>query len=81
MGIFNAFVWNSRFVFKKKGQDRKYVLIKTYVAYGLTYVMNMVCLWVLVEYLGIPTTIAPIIVICFVTPINFAINKVWVHKG
>lgn len=79
-GTLNAYYWNSRFVFKdKNGEDTRGIKIvfKTFVAYGATFVLSSVLLFLMVQIIGISQMVAPIINLAITTPLNFIINKFW----
>lgn len=79
VGVLNSYFWNSRFVFKKK-DCRVSTLLKTYISYGITFLLNMFILYLLVDVAGIHEMIAPIINIIILTPINFLLNKLWAFR-
>lgn len=80
VSVFNSYVWNSRFVFKHDHREKTSKIIKTYLAYGATYCVNSFCLWLFVDILNISNTLAPILVLFIVIPINYIMNKCWVYK-
>lgn len=81
ISIVNAFLWNSTFVFKSSLDKKKIKFIKTFIAYGVTYFINTLSLWIFVDIVKISETIAPLMVLVVVIPINFIMNKCWVYKG
>ena len=81
ISIFNAFFWNSKFVFKKKDEKKVKAQIKTFISYGVTLALQTLFLYIMVDLLEIPNTIAPIINIVITLPINFILNKFWVFKA
>ena len=79
-GTLNAYYWNSKFVFKKeakKSGKKKESLVKTYISYGMSFLLSSLLLYIQVNFLGISQTIAPIINVMITTPINYLINKFW----
>lgn len=50
---------------------------KTFVAYGATFVLSSVLLFLMVQIIGISQMVAPIINLAITTPLNFIINKFW----
>lgn len=80
ISVVNAFLWNSTFVFKSSSDKKKTKFIKTFMAYGITYFINTLSLWVLVDIVKLSETIAPLMVLIIVIPINFTLNKCWVYK-
>ena len=80
ISIFNAFFWNSKFVFKKKNEKKARSQIKVFVSYGLTLGLQTILLYIMVDLLKISDIIAPIINIAITLPINFVLNKFWAFK-
>lgn len=80
ISIVNAFLWNSTFVFKHSLDKKKTKFIRTFIAYGITYFINTLSLWIFVDIVNVSETIAPLIVLIIVIPINFLLNKRWVYK-
>ena len=79
-GTLNAYYWNSKFVFKKeakKSGKKKESLVKTYISYGMSFLLSSLLLYIQVNFLGISQTIAPIINVMITTPINYLMNKFW----
>jgi len=84
LGTLNAYYWNNKYVFKKgRGEERSSLssLIKSFLSYGITYLLSTGLLYVWVDIMGIPETIAPIINLCITTPLNFFLNKLWAFKN
>ncbi|MBR5974871.1 MAG: GtrA family protein [Clostridiales bacterium] len=83
LSVLWSFYWNRRVVFNDQTKDRKVAkrLIKTYISYAITGigVANLLLfLWVTV--LGIPKTIAPLISLFILVPMNFLLNKYWTFR-
>ncbi len=76
VSVLNAFIWNKNFVFKLKGNVFS-SMIKTYVSYGVTLLLGTICIFILVEYLKVGKSIAPIICLFLTVPVNFILNKYW----
>ncbi len=80
-GVCNSYFWNKRYVFKNsKEKNGKKAFIKTFVCYGITYLLSMVLMDVMVVYLNIPNWIAPIPRLLITIPLNFIANKLWAFK-
>lgn len=80
VGVANAFYWGNKVVFKAKNNSTKTVLIrlvKSYVTYGLTFLLTQVLLFLQVSIWGVSEWIAPIINLIVTIPLNFIINKFW----
>lgn len=72
-GIVISFVLNGKFVFKASltiGKALKYPLV-----YIVQYVINLVVLNVLIEYISINEKVAPLLVIIISIPITFIMSK------
>ena len=84
LSTINAYYWNNRYVFNdgRTKTLRQHFLswLKTLVAYGGAYVLNLVLLIVLVEVLQVPQTIAPLLNLLVTSPINFLVHKYWVFR-
>ena len=77
-GVCNAYFWNSRFVFKNRTDHSKAKpLVKTFVAYGCTFMLSTVLLYIMVDLLGISRWVAPLINLSITTPTNFLLIKYW----
>ena len=83
LGTLNAYIWNSKFVFKKgRCEKNSSVVIKTYLSYGFSLLVSEGLLFLWVEILSISDVIAPILNLCVTVPLNFLLNKLWVYgKG
>jgi len=81
VSVFNAYYWNDRYVFKKqRNRSTVDVLIKVYIAYGMTFILNTALLFIMVSHFNISKYIAPVINLVIITPINFLLNKYWAFK-
>lgn len=80
VSVFNAYYWNHKYVFNKTDIGHMKPLIKTFVAYGVTFMLSTGMLFVMVRYLGISEYIAPVINLIVTIPLNFVLNKVWAFK-
>lgn len=81
-GTLNSYFWNNRFVFTKKTgvMPQLKSLSKVFVIYGLTFLMNTFLLFVLVDWLGISSFVAPLINAAILLPVSFVLNKVWAFR-
>lgn len=86
-----AFFWNKRVVFRQealKGKDDTTgvwiriikPLLKSYAAYGATFLLSQGLLFLQVNQWGISQFVAPIINLIITIPLNFLINKFWTFK-
>lgn len=79
IGVFNAFYWNNRYVFKNDIPWLK-ALVKTYISYGASFIACSLLLVVFVEVCNISDIIAPILTLALSIPMNFIMNKYWTFK-
>jgi len=77
--VLNAYYFNKKFVFKSNAKTSS-SLLKTYLAYTLTFITGSIVLFILVDILSISELIAPFIVIILNVPINFLLIKLWAMK-
>lgn len=80
VSVLNSYYFNNKYVFQKTQSGHLKPLIKTYLAYGSTFILGTVLLIIMVEFLGIPETIAPLLILVITIPTNFLINKYWTFK-
>ncbi len=78
VGILIAFVMYSKFVFRTPFVWCK--LVQYPILYALQYVVGVVLLVILVEYMGLDKRIAPIINVVLLTPVIFVLNKWFLTK-
>ena len=74
ISVFNAFYWNSRYVFQSSSSWLK-ALLRTYVSYGVSFLIGAGALYVLVEFAKVSDVIAPLLVLVLTIPLNFIMNK------
>ena len=81
VSVFNSFYWNNRFVFTKSEFSWGQKLLRTYLAYGGSFIVGSITLVVLVSVLGVSEWLAPWINIVITIPLNFVLNKFWAFKS
>lgn len=80
-GVCNSYFWNRRYVFRdSEEKNNKKAFLKTFVCYGITYLLSMLLMNVLVDQLHVPSIIAPIPRLILTIPLNFVANKLWAYK-
>lgn len=80
-GVCNSYFWNKRYVFRNgKEKNGKKAFSKMFICYGVTYLISMLLMNVLVDYLHVPSVIAPIPRLLLTIPLNFVANKLWTFK-
>lgn len=72
-----GYILNNKWVFEKKVYDSKSIL-KYYVVYGTSYILNITSMYIFIEKLNISDLIAPLLVLFITVPYNFIFNKIWV---
>lgn len=82
LGTLNAYIWNSKFVFKKdKERKNSVIIVKTYIGYAFSLLLSELLLFIWVDVLHIPEALAPVINLFITVPLNFLMNKLWVYGG
>ena len=80
VSVLNAYFWNNKYVFKNNNNNTKLKLFKTYLSYGITFILGNFLLYLQVDILSISKIIAPIINLVITIPLNFILNKFWTFK-
>ena len=82
--VLNSFIWNNKFVFKKKDDQKRNIihsLIKTYISYAFTgLVLQNIFLFIFIDILYISKYIAPFLGMVVTIPLNFILNKKWAFQ-
>lgn len=81
VSVFNSFFWNNRLVFRDSQFSWWQKLIRTYIAYGGSFIVGSILLALQVQVLGISEWIAPWINMVITIPLNFVLNKFWAFKA
>lgn len=84
VSVLNAVYWNNKYVFKRKTEENRYILItiiKSFISYGATsFFIGSILLFIWIDILHISEIIAPILNLLITIPLNFIANKVWIFK-
>ena len=80
ISVLNSYYWNNKYVFKKTQNGNLKPLIKTFMSYGVTFLLSTALLFAMVQYAKISEVIAPVITLIITIPINFIMNKFWAFK-
>lgn len=83
ISVLNAYYWNSKCVFKRENTENRssfISVVKVFIAYGSTFILSTLLLYVWVDCLNISKMIAPLINLVITIPINFLLNKMWAFK-
>lgn len=81
ISVFNSFFWNNRFVFKNSEFSWWQKLLRTYLAYGGSFIVGSITLATMVGVLKVSEWIAPWINMLITIPLNFILNKFWAFKA
>ena len=81
VSVFNSFYWNNRFVFQNSEFKWWKKLLRTYLAYGGSFLLGSVLLVLQVRALGVSEWLAPWINMVITIPLNFVMNKFWAFKA
>lgn len=79
-GVLNSYYWNNKYVFSKSEEGHLGPLMRTFAAYGGTFLLGTALLFIMVQYLHISEWIAPLINLAVTIPLNFLLNKFWAFK-
>ena len=71
---------NDKMVFKQKNKN-KLAIVRYYVVYGTSYLLNMLCMYIYVDVLSLSQYVAPLLVLFITVPYNFILSRLWVFKG
>lgn len=84
VSVTNSFYWNSKYVFESDTSTFELIVksyVKTFLSYaGTGLVLGNILLYVYVEWIHIPSWIAPAINLIITIPLNFILNKLWAFK-
>ena len=83
VSVANAFFWNNRYVFSGKDKSLRANLKKlgkTYLSYGVTFLLSTVLLYVEVDLLHLSVTLSPLFNLLITIPANFFLNKYWTFR-
>lgn len=78
--VINAYYWNRKYVFNKTQKGNIKPLLKTFISYGITFLLSNLMLLILIDKYNVSQLVAPVICIIVTTPINFVFNKLWAFK-
>lgn len=78
-----GYLLNNIWVFNKNKKDskKKKSILRYYIVYISSYILNMLCMYLLVNILQISNKIAPILVLFITVPYNFLFSKFWIFKS
>ena len=76
----NSYIWNSKWVFKYNGKNKKERTAKFVILNLIGLGLNTGILYLLVDMVGFNKLIALVITTGIVMIINYIVNKLWVFK-
>ena len=79
LGSINGYYWNKKWVFQVR-KEIKTSILKFYISYMATWFLSAIFLYIWVEVFTVSKSIAPIINVLVITPINYILNKKWTFK-
>ncbi len=80
ISVFNAYFWNNHYVFHGGASGFWMPLLKSYAAYGGTFLLSSGLLYAQVQWLSVSRTIAPLVCLLVTIPLNFLVNKFWTFR-
>lgn len=83
ISVANAFFWNNKYVFTSKEFESQKILRKlgkTYLSYGVTFLLSTGLLYLEVDILHWSAVISPALNLIITIPLNFLLNKFWTFR-
>ena len=80
VSVLNAYFWNNKLVFSKKENGHIKPLLKSFIAYGATFLLGVSILYLTVDFLHLSKEIAPLCNLILTVPVNFLLIKLWAFK-
>ncbi len=75
IGILVSYLLNTKLVFNTTA--KKSAMAKTYVVYGVSYLVTQIGMVVLVDFINLSEFLAPLVMLLFSVPFNFFSMKYW----
>ena len=75
-----GYLLNRRWVFHAHNTKLSSSVIKYYLVYGTSLLINMGCMYFWVDVLQLSQIIAPILTLCITVPYNYLPSKFWTFK-
>ena len=75
-----GYILNRFWVFQVKKTKLFYSMVKYYVVYGTSLLINMGCMYLYIQILGLSEMISPILTLCVTIPFNFVFSKLWTFR-
>lgn len=76
-----GYILNKKWVFKESTEKTSKSVIKYYIVYGSSFLINISFMYFFVDVFNFSKIIAPILTMFITVPYNFIFNKVWTFKN
>lgn len=76
----SGYMINKLWVFQAKEKSIKKSIVRYYVVYGLSLLINIWLAYLWVDILKISAYISPLLSMCITIPFNFFLSKFWVYR-
>jgi putative flippase GtrA len=76
-----GYLLNRKWVFKESTEKVTKSVVKYYIVYGSSFLINITCMYFFVGVLNFSKITAPILTMVITVPFNFIFNKVWIFKN
>ncbi len=81
LGTLNSYFWHNKYVFQAQKRKHLQALLKTFLAYGGSFLLGTLLLYMMVDVWGLSEYFAPLLNLLVTIPLNFLINKYWAFKS
>lgn len=75
-----GYIVNRNWVFRAKQVDILKSLVRYYIVYVMALLINICCMYMLVDLVELSEKAAPLVVLCITVPLNFTASKFWIYK-
>lgn len=76
-----GYMLNKKWVFKEGTETTTKSIVKYYIVYGSSFLINTLCMYIFVDILRFSKVAAPILTMCITVPYNFIFNKIWTFSN
>jgi putative flippase GtrA len=73
----SGYFLNKMWVFKKSTASVKGSMVRYYIVYGSSLLINTLVMYLWVDLLNISDKLAPILTLCITVPYNYFLSKIW----
>ena len=74
-----GYMLNRNWVFRVS-INTKNSLIRYYLIYGISFIINISCMYMWIDICHLSEYIAPILTLCVTVPFNYFFSKLWIFK-